>query len=211
MIGSQANNLTVVQVWEGGEKVEITLLVIDPLGYIPFDTDIIIPQGNDNTVVTKVDIPKPMMPGRWKVKVVYDNTVMAEAAFIIIPEVYHQRLYSGVQPIDFNVDRYIQIMESRKASEDNEHYSLFTADDKFYKTSADLLTVLSKAQSHLLDWIDNLVLDSWTPIGACSVDYKTDCGAITLCSETSWSSFSPDPKSEIGAVDPRTGKIQRIT
>lgn len=205
MVGSTSKNLTVVQTWEGGEAVDIILLLTDPLGYITFETDVKIPKGMDNTVVTKVDLPKPMIPGQWKAKVVYANSLVAEASFLILPEIYTQRTFSKKILIDYRLGTYVASME---ATERSVHYNLLTADDKFYKTVDELQTYISSTQSQLLDWLDSLVLNFWTPDAACSVDYKTDCDVITLCNSTSWSSFSPDPKSELKGIDPKTGKMR---
>ena len=64
--------------------------------------------------------------------------------------------------------------------------------------------VTDKAQKDLsskgdvLSWIDKLTAEFWVAEGMCAFeDLRQDCEDVPLCTETSWSSLSPDPKSEI--------------
>lgn len=50
-------------------------------------------------------------------------------------------------------------------------------------------------------WLDSLVGSMWTPMDICTTG-PTACPVMQSCSQTAWSSFSPDPKSELGAVKP---------
>lgn len=50
-------------------------------------------------------------------------------------------------------------------------------------------------------WLDSLVGGMWTPMDICTTG-PTACPVMQSCSQTAWSSFSPDPKSELGAVKP---------
>lgn len=48
-------------------------------------------------------------------------------------------------------------------------------------------------------WVDSSVGAFWVTGDLCSAQ-TSSCPAIGLCSKTSWSSLSPDPKSELGPV-----------
>lgn len=48
-------------------------------------------------------------------------------------------------------------------------------------------------------WVDSLVGAFWVTGGMCSTQTSL-CPSVQLCAKTSWSSLSPDPKSELGAV-----------
>lgn len=48
-------------------------------------------------------------------------------------------------------------------------------------------------------WVDSSVGAFWV-IGDLCVTQTSSCPALGACSKTSWSSLSPDPKSELGPV-----------
>lgn len=51
----------------------------------------------------------------------------------------------------------------------------------------------------LEDWVDSSVGTFWVTNNVCATE-TSSCPAAELCSKTSWSSLSPDPKSELGPV-----------
>lgn len=51
----------------------------------------------------------------------------------------------------------------------------------------------------LESWLDSLVERFWVTGDVCTTQ-TSSCTALALCSKTSWSSLSPDPKSELGPV-----------
>lgn len=51
----------------------------------------------------------------------------------------------------------------------------------------------------LQDWVDNSVGMFWVTGNMCAAQTSA-CPVLGLCSQTSWSSLSPDPKSELGPV-----------
>lgn len=53
----------------------------------------------------------------------------------------------------------------------------------------------------LENWVDSLVGSVWSAVDVCSMG-PTSCSVMQACSQTSWSSLSPDPKSELGPVKP---------
>ncbi|KAL8163300.1 UNVERIFIED_CONTAM: Xylosyltransferase 2 [Gekko kuhli] len=53
----------------------------------------------------------------------------------------------------------------------------------------------------LENWTDSSVRSFWLVAGLC-VASPSSCSTLELCSKTSWSSLSPDPKSELGAIKP---------
>lgn len=50
-------------------------------------------------------------------------------------------------------------------------------------------------------WLDALVGGMWTAMDVCAAGASA-CPGMQACGQTAWSSFSPDPKSELGAVKP---------
>lgn len=53
----------------------------------------------------------------------------------------------------------------------------------------------------LEDWADSAISTFWSVADVC-VSSPSACAALETCSKTSWSSLSPDPKSELGPVKP---------
>lgn len=57
-------------------------------------------------------------------------------------------------------------------------------------------------------WVDGSVADFWVTSNVCAAAATaSSCPAAELCSRTSWSSLSPDPKSELGLVK-KDGRIR---
>lgn len=59
----------------------------------------------------------------------------------------------------------------------------------------------ASAGAMLERWLDSLVGGMWTAMDICATG-PSACPVMQTCSQTAWSSFSPDPKSELGAVKP---------
>lgn len=55
-------------------------------------------------------------------------------------------------------------------------------------------------------WADGSVADFWVTSNVCAAS-ASPCPAAQLCSRASWSSLSPDPKSELGPVK-KDGRIR---
>jgi len=53
----------------------------------------------------------------------------------------------------------------------------------------------------LEDWADAAIGAFWSVADVC-VGSPSACASLETCSKTSWSSLSPDPKSELGPVKP---------
>lgn len=53
----------------------------------------------------------------------------------------------------------------------------------------------------LEDWADAAIGTFWSTANVC-VSSPSACASLETCSKTSWSSLSPDPKSELGPVKP---------
>lgn len=51
------------------------------------------------------------------------------------------------------------------------------------------------------EWADSAISTFWSVADVC-VGSESSCSSLELCSKTSWSSLSPDPKSELGPVKP---------
>ena len=67
-----------------------------------------------------------------------------------------------------------------------------------------------KTGADLRAWAEELTANMWQVSDTCIVakTNPSDCQRLPPCLRTSWSSKSPDTKSEIGLVNSRTGRIR---
>ena len=67
-----------------------------------------------------------------------------------------------------------------------------------------------KTGPDLRTWADELTSNMWHVSDTCIVAQTSpsDCQLLPPCLRTSWSSKSPDTKSELGLVNSRTGRIR---
>lgn len=209
LMGSNTENLTIVQTWRKGLEVNTTLLVSDPLGVIAYISDITIPQGSDNIVVTKVNLRKPMLPGRWQTSIVHQDLLVAKTSFMVIPEIYNKRILSPRLSDDYVYSPY-PLKHSQPIISTYQHIIEEEAASPRL-TANELRALLSTAPtSELSGWTDLLVDEYWKPFAACYIGERHSCDLVPPCNQTDWSSVSPDPKSEIGPIDPQTGKIYQL-
>ncbi|XP_067937140.1 xylosyltransferase oxt-like [Watersipora subatra] len=207
MLSSNTDNLTVIQVWQGGLGINVTLLLTDPLGRIAYLHNVTVPQGMDNIIVTKVHLVKPMLPGQWHAKLVYQNVFVAKTSYLVLPELYSKRLLPPKFSVSYDYSPYSVPISNELLSFYNEIIS--DGEEAMYTTSQHQ-SLLEGSMSSLMAWCDKIVSDFWKPNSVCSIKPPAECEIIPLCNETSWSSFSPDPKSELGEINPRTGKITQL-
>lgn len=201
---SKTVNLTVVQEWKGGLALNVTLVLVDPLGRLAYVHDVNIPQGNDNYVVTKIYLDKLLLPGEWAAKLVYREALVAKTSFLVLPDIYHKRVYDGSSLLAYDMSPYNVPYPTEKM------VLLQKVVDELevvHPTIEELKQTLHGSHSSILAWIDDLVIRFWKPNAVCSLVKQSTCDILPICNTTTWSSFSPDPKSEIGLVDPKTGKF----
>lgn len=55
--------------------------------------------------------------------------------------------------------------------------------------------------SKLESWVDSLASNIWSAVDICTTG-PSSCPVMQSCSQTAWSSLSPDPKSELGLLKP---------
>ena len=149
---------------------------------------------------------KPLRPGTWTVKMSYDDDViLGLVQFLVVP----QALFDG------KLATCDDVISANNGPPAGLYGSDFVVEfDKTANNTKDsVINYNQKAKStgsRLEDWIDELVSKHWTFEGICANrmpqndgdKLATDCvSKMPLCSATSWSSKSPDPKSEYGPVN----------
>ena len=134
----------------------------------------------------KLKFDRPIRPGVWNTRLeLLDGTAVMETQFLVVP-LTHERMKPLENPPSVNAARTTSSVQS-PVSESQE----------FSQWKENVL----KTGESLEEWLDKLVADSWNMEGLCRTDAdKDNCGFIRDCSTTDWSTYSPDPKSELGEV-----------
>ena len=150
----------------------------------------------------KPTFTKPLRPGKWIVKIVYnDDVVLGRTQFLVIPQNYFDGKSASLEDV-------ISTNNGPPAGLYAPDYVIeFDRGANDTKTLVEVFTKHSKSTgSALEEWIDSHVVKHWNFKGMCRVaNGQTSMNKCTSklpsCLETTWSSFSPDPKTEIGDIN----------
>lgn len=183
------------------KPVNVTFLWIDPAGRLVETNDGVI---DDAYVIGHVTplLKQPLLPGAWTVKLIKKYEQIAEVKFLVTPLFYLSR----------NVLSQNQVVFMHSGSD---LFKEFDAQwDKFLMdpTEKENLEGLSVANSKrfgpdLLEWIDSLFVKFFNVGHICLASNLGEvCGIkIQKCTDTSWSSRAPDPKSFLGKINETSG------
>lgn len=152
----------------------------------------------ENWVISfhKPTFKKPLRPGTWKVKLVHeDNIVLGETSFL-------------VAPLEFNKGIAVTLEDSIRLN-NGPGAGLYTSDFviDFDRDANDTDMKVKEFSEHaystgrkLHSWIDLLISRHWLIKGLCVVEKEELLTDVELCGRTSWSSLSPDPKSNVNTL-----------
>ncbi|XP_076034140.1 xylosyltransferase oxt-like [Oratosquilla oratoria] len=214
------SDITVVTRWladtnlegEGDEEpspLSVTLLLSDPTSTSAAVADLTVDR-MEQTVHHVFELQKPLVPGTWMVRVLIDKTIIGALRFLIMP-------------LQFVQGRQISVKEARifhggpksaYSEDDLSQYDSVVGSQYSGNTTA---LQFIKSRSHLYgpklsDWIDELVSGFYTIQDSCYVPSDVVPACVTnlldACPDTMWSSYSPDPKSDLDRVDDFTGRIK---
>ena len=191
------SELTLRHVWGYGPEGVVTFAWIDPAGNVAAYEDVRI--GKESLIEShKPRIRTPLRPGVWMIKVLHHLRLAVEVKFLVIPlatvggvpvtEEDVRKLHNGpVGP--YTQAGLNEFQEKLKISNPEELQAVSDVNGK-------------KIGKDLLIWIDELTTKFWLTHDICSLeDLGSKCSQMNLCSDTTWSSMSPDPKSEILGID----------
>ncbi|KAB1263188.1 Xylosyltransferase 1 [Camelus dromedarius] len=186
-----------MQKWGKGPNVTVTIIWVDPVNIIAATYDILIESTAEFTHY-KPPLNLPLRPGVWTVKILHHWVPVAETKFLVAPLTFSNR-----QPIKPEEALRLHNGPLRSAY----------MEQSFQSLNPVLSLPISPAQveqarrnaasagAALEHWLDSLVGGMWTAMDICATG-PSACPVMQTCSQTAWSSFSPDPKSELGAVKP---------
>lgn len=190
-----------VHYWKKGNPFKVKIMWIDPINVV---TGVYEMHVQEDWVVSfhKPTYTKPLRPGTWTIKMVFrerggSDLVIGQTTFLIIPLAYKNGL-----PIDTD-----EAIASNSGPPAGRYTSQFTIEfDREANNIENLAKVASlnskKTGEELNEWVDSLVKENWHVEDACTVGNELkECDGLLRCEMTSWSSRSPDPKSEIEEVN----------
>ena len=135
----------------------------------------------------KLKFDRPIRPGIWNARLeLPDGTAVMEREFLVVP-LTHEKMKPMGNPPSVNAMRTSDSPQSP------------VSDSQVFLQWKD--SALKTGES-LEQWLDKLVADFWKIDGVCRTDADRDsCSFTRDCASTDWSTFSPDPKSELGEVN----------
>ncbi|KAM4691331.1 xylosyltransferase 2 [Rhinophrynus dorsalis] len=184
-----------VQKWSRGVNMTVTVVWIDPTYIVAVSYDISVDTEADFTQY-KPPLTRPLRPGIWTVRLLHFWELLAEVKFLVVPLTVRNKkplqkgdgwLHSGPprgQYMEQNFQALSGILNLPPRAE---------------------IEQKSNQKSELLgreleDWTDESLKSFWSVGGVCTKSASTSCSSLPVCSDTHWSSLSPDTKSELGPV-----------
>ncbi|XP_071060182.1 xylosyltransferase 2 isoform X2 [Pseudochaenichthys georgianus] len=183
-----------VQKWARGPNLTATIVWIDPAQVVAASYDITVDVDAEYTQY-KPPLQRPLRPGTWSVRMLKQWELVAEVSFLVMPLTFKDKeplrkedswLHAG-PPGDLYLDQSFQQLSSML---------------KLPPREAAAQEAQRRAQlvgRPLQAWVDSSIKNFWVTGGLCAPQ-TSSCPAVGLCSKTSWSSMSPDPKSELCPV-----------
>ncbi|XP_035262505.1 xylosyltransferase 2 [Anguilla anguilla] len=184
-----------VQKWARGPNLTATIVWIDPALVVAASYDISVDVEAEFTQY-KPPLQRPLRPGAWTVRVLRLWETVAETRFLVTP-----LAFKGRQPFNKDEDSWLHAGPPGNLYMEQGFQQLSLV-LKLTKGEQALEEAQKKAQlvgKALEDWIDASVGAFWVTGDICSTQ-PSPCPALVQCNTSSWSSLSPDPKSELGPV-----------
>ena len=140
----------------------------------------------------KPKLERPIRPGVWNVRVeLKSGEAIMERKFLVVP-LTHENMRPLGNPAAVNAARL------------NDPHSPSIGAEELDEWKENV----QKTGQSLEEWLDELVGDFWMIEQVCRTGAeRDDCAHFRDCANMEWSTFSPDPKSEIGEIK-QNGRIR---
>uniref|UniRef100_A0A8C9WL14 Xylosyltransferase 1 n=1 Tax=Scleropages formosus TaxID=113540 RepID=A0A8C9WL14_SCLFO len=181
-----------MQQWSKGANATATMVWIDPTNVIAATYDVPVDAGAEFTHY-RPPLNVPLRPGMWTVRVLHHWSAVAETRFLITP-----LAYSDHQPIrQADALRFHSGPPKNSYMEQSFHGLNPILNIPVHLGQVEAAERNAALTGPLLDrWVDSLVAEAWSPVEVCSESGA--CPGMRACEKTTWSSLSPDPKSQLG-------------
>lgn len=166
-----------------GRVGDVNIVWEDPVGE-KISTSVVKLEAGSFVATHKPRVERPIRPGAWSAKIqLQDGSVILETKFLVVP-ITHENMEPLSNPQSVNARR----ADAVRPGMDSREYSKWRAN-------------VVKSGTDLEQWMDELVGEFWHVEGYCRTEMKgSECPGMTDCASRYWSTFSPDPKSEITKV-----------
>ncbi|XP_030840764.1 xylosyltransferase 2 isoform X2 [Strongylocentrotus purpuratus] len=204
--------------WNLGEAYTVTLTWFDPTDHIAASFDTGVEHDREETH-HKPEFNKPIRPGKWTIKLLFNWMIVAEIDFLVVPlSIKNGMTIKGAGGATVN-----------NGPTNNEYVSKDFSAMRYMFTLRDTPALLVEAKEKalkqgpaLLDWIDSELESFWNVMAFCTSspsqpvrtkmsdleeEEEQQCEHFRPCEQQHWSSLSPDPKSELGPIKPN-GRIR---
>lgn len=177
----------------------VTILWINPTGQLVDVTESNIDDSSTEIVThyAKLDYKHTMTPGEWSVKIIYKENIIGVCKFLVTPlEIITKEKITEEKSKEVNLGT----ISNQTILETPWQKYLLSQSEKNYLLKNSILN--SKLiNEELQDWIDTLVKKYYQVKDTCLIQSeKVLTNFYKNCKDTNWSSFSPDPKSDISLL-----------
>lgn len=172
----------------------LTVLWINPAGDLSDISDIHIDASSASQTISfaKSNLKTPLLAGIWTAKLVNKHAMIAQCNFLIIPKIHNDS--NSIKSTD----------TSQTQSNANERQIKYW--NQFLPAPKDVELMKEQALSNakLIDderimWISDLINKFFVIKETCVTHRTNVLPNLPQCNETGWSSFAPDPKSDLFA------------
>ena len=217
IIGPNSDVHLVARWKRGNEDFVVSVVVVDPLNVVADYSDFRTPSKSAGVTETPLSLRKPMRPGKWTVRFYVHRQfakASAEVEFIVAPLQFKQALEGDPK---LSTDNRGVEEDALVNGANRNLYSIRTTLSltKDYEALQNLISSsVNVAGKRLRSWIDFIIGQAWNVKDVCYVSKNPEewkrsqperCHqqrqiSPNLCANMNWSSFSPDPKSELGPI-----------
>ena len=217
IVGPQSDPRLVARWRRGAEDFVVTVVVIDPLNVVADYADFRTPAKSAGITETPLSLRKPIRPGKWTIRFYIQrqfNKVCAEVDFFVTPLQFKDSVEGDAQ---LSTDNRGVVDDALLNAANRNLYSIRTTLSLIKDLEAFRILVANSLQvagQRLKSWIDSVLNEAWKVKDVCYVSKDSDNWKMSqpsrckrarqitpnLCANMNWSSFSPDPKSDLGPV-----------
>ncbi|XP_046561647.1 xylosyltransferase 1-like [Haliotis rubra] len=191
-------------VWGAGIEFVISVAWIDPVNVIAASYDVKV-LSSGHTGSHKPQLNRPLRPGIWQVKLMYNLQLLAETSFLVIP----LTVYDGHPISAAEIYRAHSGPQGFYASKDFSEFRDVLNVPKHADLQTQAAVNAKKVGKDLENWVDSLVPLFWQVQRSCTIeDLSNTCLVLEQCKKTSWSSRSPDPKSDLSSVGAKFAPVR---
>ncbi|XP_068605484.1 LOW QUALITY PROTEIN: xylosyltransferase 1-like [Brachionichthys hirsutus] len=182
-----------VQHWSRGPtNLTATVVWIDPTNVIAATYDILVDASAEVTHY-RPPLTAPLRPGEWTLRVLHHWSPLGQSSFIVVPLEFHRQ-----QPLKRDDAQRLHGGPARNSYMEQSFHGL----NPILRLPVSLGAV-EEAESNasltgasLRHWLDRLLEGRWSAADVCSTG-PSACPIMQRCHLATWSSASPDPKSEL--------------